>query len=574
MFKSFTVKQRMYLIILLIFVLFAIMAWFSNQNSHKVGDLAMIDTQKAMLDGEKDKIRVATHSVALAIGKSIETIDGQDAKIEAIRKFVDDIRFEKDESGYYFVYQNTTNIALPPKKALQGKDLKDTKDKNGVYLVQDLKDQARKGGGFVTYIWPKPGAGDVGKLGYAEMIPGTDFWIGTGVYLDNIDAYSTAMKLGIDQKVKSQTIQMLGIAAIVFIGIIILCLTIISGISKVLNSMIEGVKDIAQGEGDLTKRIKVDSKDELGQLGDWFNQFLDKLQKIIRQIRDESENVDKASIGLSEISSKMTQSAELTSQEADNVSLATGEMSDSLSSVAAAMEESSNNANIVAAAAEEMNATITEIAQNAEKTRDISESAAQKTIESGKMMNALNEAANSIGKVTETINDISDQTNLLALNATIEAARAGEAGKGFAVVANEIKDLANQTANATKDIKAQIENIQSVSGTTIKSINEVIDVINDAKEMVTAIAAAVSEQSAATREISSNIEQLSHGIREVNENVAQSSMVASQISEDIANVNSESAQITQNSNIVKDNADHLKTMAEKLKKIVNTFVIE
>ena len=575
MLNKLLVKHRMYLIIGLVFVLFVLMSWFANQNSIKVGELAIKDTQAVMLEGQKAKLKVATHSVALSIGGLIESIDDPDEKIAAIRKAVDQIRFESDKSGYYFVYTDTTCVALPPKKSLQGKDLGGLKSKKGIFLVKELRDAAKKGGGFVIYDWPKPPGDDqVDKLGYAEMIPGTDFWIGTGVYLDNIEAYKRQMEVSIKEKVTSLTMRMAVAATILFVLILVLCLTIVRGISKGLNNMIDSVKDIAEGEGDLTKRILVESKDELGQLAEWFNLFLDRLKTIIRQISVESSNIDQSSVNLSEISGEMTQSAELTSSEADKVAMATRDMTQSLGSVAAAMEESSNNANLVAAAAEQMNSTVNEIARNAEKTRDISEEAANKTIASGKMMGELNEAANAIGQVTETINDISEQTNLLALNATIEAARAGEAGKGFAVVASEIKDLANQTASATLDIKGQIDHIQGVSDTTIKSINEVIEVINNAKEMVTAIAAAVTEQSSATQEISSNIEQLSRGIQEVNENVSQSSVMASQISEDISSVNNESSRMSESSLTVKESAAHLKEMAEQLKVIVNTFVID
>ena len=193
MLKSLTIKNRMYLIIGLILILFAIMAWFSYQNNFKVGDLAMVDTEKAMLDGQKEKLQVATNSIALAVGEIIKKIDDEQEKINVIRQAVENIRFESDKSGYFFVYKETTVLALPPKKSLVGKDLKDAESK-GVFFVRELRDAAKKGGGFVQYIFAKPNAGDVMKLGYAEMIPGTEFWIGTGVYLDNIDAYKADMK--------------------------------------------------------------------------------------------------------------------------------------------------------------------------------------------------------------------------------------------------------------------------------------------------------------------------------------------------------------------------------------------
>jgi len=574
MLNRLSIKQRMFLIIGLFFVLFIGMVWFSINGSNNVRDISISNVAMIMLEDQKDKLKVATHSTALAVGASIKALGDDQKKIEAIRLAIDKIRFEEDKSGYYFVYQNTTNVALPAKKELQGKDLKGLKDKNNVYLVKDMRDKARAGGGFVQYTWPKPGAGDVPKLSYAEMIPGTDFWIGTGVYLDNIEAYKATMESNISDKVKSMTIQMLGITGLLFIVIATLCLFIVFGITRALKSIILSVQDIAEGEGDLTKRVRIDSNDELGELAKWLNLFLKKLQDIIKQILKESFGVEGASNELTRISADMTDVAQSTSDQADRVASASEEMSSSLTSVAAAMEESSQNVNIVASAAEEMTSTINEIAGSAEKTRGTSENASLKAAEAGAMIKDLSHAATSIGQVTETITDISNQTNLLALNATIEAARAGEAGKGFAVVANEIKDLANQTADATLNIKEQIESVQTVSNATATSISEVIEVIDEAKEMISTIAAAVTQQSAATQEISSNIEQLSLGIQEVNENVSQSSVVSTKISEDISNVSSASTEMTSNSKIVKDSAGQLKEIAEKLKVIVDTFIVE
>jgi methyl-accepting chemotaxis protein len=188
-------------------------------------------------------------------------------------------------------------------------------------------------------------------------------------------------------------------------------------------------------------------------------------------------------------------------------------------------------------------------------------------------MDQLGNAANSIGKVIETITDISEQVNLLALNATIEAARAGDAGKGFAVVANEIKELAKQTAGATLDIKKQIEGIQGTTDGTVTSINEISQVIANVNEIVSTIATAVDEQSAATGEIASNIKQASQGIQEVNQNVNQSSSVSAEITEDIATVNQTTTDISNNSGQLSASAGELQRMAAEMNGIVGAFKI-
>ena len=180
----------MYLIISAVCLLFIIMVLFAVQNGARSRDRGINKTGEVMLADQKAKIQVASHSIALAIGHALEGVADKNVRVDIIRKMIDDIRFEDDKSGYYFVYEGTVCVALPPKKELQGKDLADMKDKNNVYLARELRDRAKEGGGFVQYIWPKPGAGDVPKLGYAEMIPGTDMWLGTGVSLDNINKYA------------------------------------------------------------------------------------------------------------------------------------------------------------------------------------------------------------------------------------------------------------------------------------------------------------------------------------------------------------------------------------------------
>jgi methyl-accepting chemotaxis protein len=340
-----------------------------------------------------------------------------------------------------------------------------------------------------------------------------------------------------------------------------------------INAAVAGLKDIAQGEGDLTMRLSASSKDEVGELAKWFNLFIEKLQGLIKEITGSVETLSSSSTELSAISDQMSQGIESVSDKSNTVSAATEEMSTNMNTVSAAMEQSASNTNIVVTAAEEMSSTIGQIAQNAEKARIISNEANDKVNNASTNMDQLGNAADSIGKVVETITDISEQVNLLALNATIEAARAGESGKGFAVVANEIKELAKQTAGATQDIKEKIDSIQGTTSTTVGQITEINQVIADVSSVVANIAAAVEQQSAATKEIADNVAQTSQGIQEVNGNVNQSSSVASKISGDIASVSDSINGMATNSNQVNLSAQELSQLSESLKQRVNQFKV-
>ena len=143
MLNRFSIKQRMVLILGLIVILFGCMGFFANTGVNRVRDVAIDKTSHIMLEDQKAKIKVATHAMALSIGQSIKKIANTEKRVEIIRSAVDNIRFEEDQSGYFFVYENTTNIALPSKKELQGKDLKEVKDANGIYLVKGLRDVSK-----------------------------------------------------------------------------------------------------------------------------------------------------------------------------------------------------------------------------------------------------------------------------------------------------------------------------------------------------------------------------------------------------------------------------------------------
>jgi methyl-accepting chemotaxis protein len=331
------------------------------------------------------------------------------------------------------------------------------------------------------------------------------------------------------------------------------------------------IKEIAAGK--LTKTLVATSRDEFGGMAANLQSMAAELSRMIREILKASEELLGSSDMLGKAADGFVEGSKETSDRSISVAAAAEEMSSNMASVAAATEEAATNISLVANSTEQMAATIREIAKNTETAKIITSKAVEEAGAASVRIDELGLAASKIGKVTETITEISGQTNLLALNATIEAARAGEAGKGFAVVANEIKELAKQTADATHEIKAQIEGIQSSTSATVKQIENISKVINEVNEIVVIIVAAVEEQNVTTNEIAENISQATLGIQEVTENVTQSSQVAEEVARDITAVSSESTAISRKSTDLSESARGLKKLAEQLRTMVNRFSV-
>ncbi len=346
-----------------------------------------------------------------------------------------------------------------------------------------------------------------------------------------------------------------------------------NGISRPIRHVVDMLKDISEGEGDLTRRLHVAGRDEVGELAGYFNKFVEKLHDIIRRISGNADTVAVSATEMSSVSTQSAQSARTMSERASTVAAAAEEASANTASVAVAMEQATLNLSSVAGATEEMSATIGEIAAGSEKARGISADAASQAARITELMHRLGQAALEIGQVTETITEISSQTNLLALNATIEAARAGAAGKGFAVVANEIKELARQTASATEDIKARISGVQNSARGAVSDIEKISGVIGEVEHIVSGIATAIDQQSSVTKEVAWNISRASEGVRTANEQIAQTATVSTEIARDIGDVSAAADEIRAGGQQVRTGAAELSRLAGQLKGLVGQFKV-
>jgi len=569
--KNLTIRHRLYLVASSI-VLFSIACtYFVIHGTSAIKKTALDELDIAIQQTQKEKLKAVTHSIAIAIAQGMDKAYDETHRIEYMQHIIESIRFEDDKSGYFYVYQGTVNVAHPINKKLIGKDLKDLKDPNGVYSIRELKKAAENGGGYCFFTWNKPGVGMVLKLGYAEMIPGTQKWIGTGVYLDNIQAYKDSTGEVIRKEVYKILTQTGTIGGFILIIVIFICFSVVYSITRSLNIMRQGLTYVEQG--DFTRHIELKTKDELGDFSKVFDHFIQTLNRTMGDILEQSKIISDLAKTLNKLSQGMSEAALNSAGQAKDASVGAQTMNDQMNSVVRAMEQASQNIEQIAAATEQISATVNEITQRTEVTVDTTKQATIQAKNTAQRMSDLSDSTAEIGNVTQVIQDISEQTHLLSLNATIEASRAGEAGKGFAVVADEIRLLARQTADATEEIRQKVENIQSTVAVTRKDILNVEKIIEDANHSVQQVQTSVSEQALATEEISRNIQQTSASISETTQSVNQAGQMTEKIAKEISLVHDSSENIAENSQHVKESANRLEDSSTQFAEMAGQYKI-
>jgi methyl-accepting chemotaxis protein len=321
--------------------------------------------------------------------------------------------------------------------------------------------------------------------------------------------------------------------AVVIMGALI-ALLLIRSITRPLRSLNDRLAEIADGDGDLTRRIHDDGRDEIGVAARSFNQFAERVQQLVTKVAAEGDRVARAAEHIGTVSARLAGGAADTSSQAEVVS--------------AGAEEVSAIVSTMAASAEEMSASIAEISRSTALATQVAGKGVQAAEEAGETIASLGASSAEIQSVINLITAIAQQTNLLALNATIEAARAGESGKGFAVVAGEVKNLAEQTATATEQIAAKVNAIQAGSAAAVAAIARIGEVVAEINSTQLTIASAIEEQTATTAEMSRNVGETAVGAGDIASSIQRVAQTAQQTTAGAEQARETSADLSQASN--------------------------
>ncbi|EHQ92338.1 methyl-accepting chemotaxis protein [Desulfosporosinus youngiae] len=533
------------------------------------------------------KLQVQTaHSLVKDIYERQERgeLTPEEAKKQAA-DLVRNLRFDNDN---YFWIDTTEgiNVVLLGREASEGKSRYDAVDSDGKYFVQDfINNGIQADGGYTDYTFAKPNETEpLPKRSYTLLFQPYNWVIGTGNWVDSMDKLVSVKQLEIENKGRASIIYTL-VSILAALGVSMILGTILSNkISNRIVAMANYTAEIAKGNLKV-ERINSDAKDELGQLGRAFDTMTENLIQLVEHVSSSSKQVAASSQQLSAGAEQSAQASYQVAAAIAEVSMgaekqlsAVNETSASVEQMSAGIQHMMDNAKIVVKSSEQTALSAAEGSQAIKKTIQQMMNIEETVTGSADVVMNLGERSKEIGQIVDTISGIAEQTNLLALNAAIEAARAGEQGRGFAVVADEVRKLAEQSQEASKQIALLISGIQHDTQKAVVSINEGThqvklgtEVAETAGQAFNEIADLVNQVSSQIGEISEDIQQMAVGSEKVVSSVTDIYEISREISGQTQTVSAATEEQSASMEEVSSSSQILAKMAEELQETLKKF---
>ncbi|CAK15709.1 methyl-accepting chemotaxis protein [Pseudomonas entomophila] len=512
--RSMSISRRLWLILLVAVAMLVVLGLLMLRQIH--GDLYQAKA-------EKTRHVVQTAAGVLAYYQGLEaagTLSREAAQQQALT-VVRGLRY--DQNDYFWINDLTPRMVMhPANPKLDGQDLSAIRDPDGFAVFNEMVALARsQGAGPVDYRWPKPGASEpVAKTSYIQLFKPWGWIIGSGVYVDDVQA-----EFG--RQLRDASLVGLGIALLMTLLVVLIA----RSIAQPLQEAVQAMGNIASGESDLTRRLDTHGRDEITHLGEHFNRFNGKLQGVIGQLQGAAHALAESASHVGDNAGSAQARSAQQSLQMDQVATAVNEVTYAVHDVAKHAEQ----------AASEMRNAQQQVGHGQQAIHGSLQQIDRLSATIDQAVHVIRELAShstKIGGVLEVIRSIAEQTNLLALNAAIEAARAGEQGRGFAVVADEVRLLAQRTAQSTAEIQTMIEHLQGQSEAAVRAIDtsseasrQTVEQAREAGTSLDAISQALGNLGALNASIASATLQQSHVVEEINRNVTETADLSQQTAE-------------------------------------------